>query len=76
MNATAKISSKSQTVVPRQVRELLGVGPGDTLIYRLTDAGVILEKAADPVEDEDWGDPFACFTEWASPEDDEAFKDL
>jgi hypothetical protein len=27
-------------------------------------------------DDDDWGDPFAAFTEWASPEDDEAWKDL
>jgi len=26
-------------------------------------------------DDDDWGDPFAAFTEWA-PEEDEAWKDL
>jgi hypothetical protein len=25
---------------------------------------------------DDWGDPFAAFTEWGSPEEDEAWKDL
>jgi hypothetical protein len=28
------------------------------------------------VDDDDRGDPFAAFTEWASPEEDEAWKDL
>ena len=28
-------------------------------------------------DDDNWGeDPFASFTEWATPEDDEAWKDL
>jgi hypothetical protein len=27
-------------------------------------------------DDDDWGDPFVSFTEWASPEEDEAWKDL
>jgi hypothetical protein len=26
--------------------------------------------------DDDWGDPFVSFTEWATPEDDEAWKNL
>ncbi|HJW79883.1 MAG TPA: hypothetical protein VJ526_15150 [Beijerinckiaceae bacterium] len=28
------------------------------------------------LDDDDSGDPFAAFTEWASPEEDEAWKDL
>lgn len=67
----SKLSSKSETVIPTEVRERLGVKPGDTLRYVLTDAGVLIV----PDEDGD-DDPFALFTEWASPEDEEAFKDL
>ncbi len=79
MNATSKISSKAQTVVPRPIREHLGLKAGDSLAYSLTEAGVVISKLepAPADDDEDWpGDPFACFTEWASPEDEEAFKDL
>ena len=68
---TSKISSKAQTVIPREVRERLGLKPGDLLAYRYTESGVVIEKSM-PVED----DPFAAFTEWASPEDDEAYGDL
>jgi hypothetical protein len=42
------------------VRDRLGLKPGDTLRYRLTDAGVLLGKAAANETD----DPFAAFTEW------------
>ena len=34
------------------------------------------EDEADLSFDDDWGNPFAAFTEWASPEEDEAWKDL
>lgn len=74
-NATAvysKLSVKSQTVLPREVRQRLRVGPGDRLRYVIDAHGVHLEKAA--VREED--DPFATFTEWASEADEEAYADL
>jgi len=68
----SKITSKSQTVVPREVREKLGLKPGDRLAYALTDKGVIIKKAKADVEN----DPFAVFNEWSSAADDEAYADL
>ena len=41
----SKVSVKSQTVLPREVRAKLGIKPGDTLRYRLTDEGVLIDKA-------------------------------
>ena len=69
---SSKLSSKAQTVVPKQVRERLGLKPGDTVRYRITDEGVMLEKARPGSDD----DPFATFVEWSSEEDDLAFADL
>jgi antitoxin PrlF len=68
----SKISSKAQTVLPADIRNLLQVGPGDMLRYTVTDRGVVIDKAPAGIED----DPFAVFHEWASPEDEAAFKDL
>jgi antitoxin PrlF len=68
----SKISSKSQTVIPREVREKLGVGPGDRLLYRYTAEGVVIEKIDEDLPE----NPFEAFWEWGTPEDDEAFKDL
>ncbi len=67
---TAKVTSKSQLVLPKEVRARLGVGPGDTLTFKIDGAGVHVEKAAPD------DDPFATFDEWASKADDEAYKDL
>jgi AbrB family looped-hinge helix DNA binding protein len=42
--AFSKVSVKSQTVIPREVRSLLGLQAGDTLRYRLTADGVLIDK--------------------------------
>lgn len=70
--AYSKVSVKSQTVLPRAVRETLGVRPGDTLRYRLTEAGVLIDKA--PASEAD--DPFAAFSEWSGEADEKAYADL
>jgi antitoxin PrlF len=67
----SRLSSKSQTVLPRAVRERLKLGPGDKVRYVMTDKAVIIEKEEDFVDD-----PFIAFTEWATPEDDAAYADL
>ena len=42
----SKVSVKSQTVIPREVRERLKLKPGDTLRYRVTDDGVLHRQGA------------------------------
>jgi antitoxin PrlF len=69
---SSKVSVKSQTVIPREVRRRLGVKPGDTLRYRVTDHGVLLDKAPTPEAD----DPIASLSEWASEADEKASQDL
>ena len=68
---TSRLTSKAQTVVPRIIRERLGLKPGDTLRYRITRAGIVIDRRPDREDD-----PFVEFAEWAGAEDDEAFKDL
>jgi antitoxin PrlF len=70
--AFSKVSVKSQTVIPRAVRERLGLKPGDVLRYQMTDDGVLLDKA--PVNDGD--DPFATFSEWSNEADEKAYGSL
>lgn len=71
--AYSRVSVKSQTVLPRQVREALDIKPGDTLRYRLTERGILIDKAPAAGEADD---PFATFSEWAGAADDEAYDDL
>jgi antitoxin PrlF len=67
----SKVSVKNQTVIPRAVRERLGLRPGDTLRYRLTGDGVLIDKAS-PEADE----AFATFCEWSGEADEKAYGGL
>lgn len=66
----ARITSKSQLVLPKEVRARLNVGPGDTLEFRIDAKSVRIEKAT--AQD----DPFATFDEWATQADEDAYRDL
>lgn len=46
MVVTGKVTSKGQTTLPVEVRNRLGVGPGDHVEYVLGDDGVIQIKRA------------------------------
>ena len=70
--AFSRVSVKSQTVIPREVRQRLRLKPGDTLRYRMTDAGVLLDKAPANAAD----DPFATFNEWSNEADEKAYGGL
>lgn len=68
----SKVASKNQTVIPREVRQRLKLGPGDRLRYSLTPEGISVTKADNPADD----DLFAVFAEWATPADEEAYGSL
>jgi antitoxin PrlF len=67
----SKVSTKSQTVLPRAVRDKLGIKPGDTLRYRITAQGVLIDKAHGETDD-----PFASFSEWSGEADEKAYGEL
>jgi AbrB family looped-hinge helix DNA binding protein len=69
--AFSKVSVRSQTVIPREIRDQLKLKPGDTLRYRMTVAGIVLDKVSEAADD-----PFVSFSEWASEIDEEAYRDL
>jgi antitoxin PrlF len=67
----SKLTSKSQTVIPKEIRQRLGLKPGDRLRFTVSPAGVMIDRA-NTAED----DPFAVFTEWSSAEDEAAYGKL
>ncbi len=69
--AISRISVKSQTVLPKPVREKLGLSPGDSVRFSIEGDQVTLAKH---VKADD--DPFHAFTEWASAEDEQAYGKL
>ena len=59
-------------ILPRAVRERLGIRAGDTLRYQLTPDGVLVDKMTAGETD----DPFAAFSEWSGAADEKAYGDL
>ena len=71
MTIYSKVSSKAQTVIPKEIRKRLGLKPGDLIRYKVSGDAVEIERAAEATED-----PFAAFTEWASDADEKAYGKL
>jgi antitoxin PrlF len=69
--AVSRISVKSQTVLPKPVREKLGLSPGDSVRFTIEGDQVTLSRH---IVEED--DPFHAFTEWGSAEDELAYGKL
>jgi bifunctional DNA-binding transcriptional regulator/antitoxin component of YhaV-PrlF toxin-antitoxin module len=69
---TSRLDLKARTVVPKAVREALGVGPGDQIGYTIHNGRVMLTAVKKPLSH----DPFACFEEWASEADTEGYAPL
>ncbi len=69
----SKLSCKCQTVIPRELRVLLDLKPGDVIRYREVDAGVAIDKLPSAERGED---TLKAFSEWDSPTDEAAFGGL
>lgn len=67
--AKARVSTKAQLVLPKPIRERLGVGPGDLVRFVERDGDIVIER----IERDPFEDPFALFDEWSSAADAEAF---
>jgi antitoxin PrlF len=70
---TSRLGVKAQTVVPKEVRAALGVGPGDQIGYTIQNGRVVLSAIKRPPAQDD---PFACFDEWSSEADTEGYASL
>jgi len=64
-----------RTAVPREVRERLGLAPGDNLVYEVEGETVRLRRLA-PVDLAYLRAVQATLSEWDSPEDEAAYAGL
>jgi len=71
----SKISKKGQVTIPKIVRESLRASPGDWIEYEVQD-NVILLRRVEPFDRAFHTALSNTLTEWSSPEDEEAFRDL
>jgi len=76
MNAVfGKLTSKAQTTLPKEVREVLGVKPGDMLVYRIAKGKVTLARA-EPLDRAYLKAVESTLSEWESAEDAAAYDKL
>lgn len=71
----SRLSAKGQVTIPREIRQLLGIQPGDTVTYEVHD-GTVMLKRAEPFDVVFHRALSTTLDEWSTPEDDEAFSDL
>jgi antitoxin PrlF len=75
MFAITRITSSGRTTVPRFARLALGVGPGDALVWEVLEHDAVRVRRLLPA-DHFLAGVESTLTEWDSPEDDEAYRDL
>ena len=71
----SKISAKGQTTIPSKIRNKLGFGSGDTLVYEIKDESVLVRKVAE-TNDTYLSAISSTLEEWNSDEDNETWCDL
>ena len=73
---TAKLTSKFQATVPKEVRQTLHLTSHDQLVYEITDNNEVLLKKATPLDLDYLQALKYTLTEWESEDDEKAFKSL
>lgn len=44
---TQKMGAKGQVVIPKELRERIGIGPGDDVDFEPVDDGIVVRRSAD-----------------------------
>ena len=69
------MSARGQTTIPKSIREAAGLYVGDTLAFK-TDGDQVVVRKVPPGRDELVQDLSETMSEWASAQDEEAWRDL
>jgi len=72
---TSKISQKGQVTIPKEVRKSMHADAGDLIEYEIQD-NVVLIRRVEPFDRTFHAALQGTLTEWTSPEDEKAFRDL
>ena len=71
----AKITARGQTTIPKRIREKAGLLEGDVVAFEIEGDHLIVRKVARGMDEYLQG-LSATVSEWASPEDEDAWRDL
>lgn len=71
----SRLAADNMAQIPQEVRDALGLKEGDPILFSVKDGQAVIRKA--PIVDAVYLKALeGGLSEWASPEDDEAFDDL
>lgn len=76
MNAVARLTSKYQATIPKPVREALGLGRGDVVVFEVDSHRHVRLRKAAPIDLEYARSVEGTLSEWLSNQDEEAYRDL
>ncbi len=71
----AKITARGQTTIPKRVREAANLDVGDVIAFEVEGDHLLIRKVT-PDRDEYLRGLSKVMSEWVSPEDEEAWRDL
>lgn len=71
----SRLTSKYQATIPRPVREHLGVGSGDSIAF-VVEGDRVWVRRAEPLDREYARALSGTMSEWLSPADEDAYRDL
>lgn len=76
MIAVAKITAKGQTTIPQEIRAALHVSAGDLIAWEVGPDGTATVRRVQPMDLEYLRAVEGTLSEWSSPADEEAYRDL
>ena len=72
---TAKLTARGQTTIPKRIRAEAGFRAGDLLAFEIERDRLIVRRGA-PARDDYLAGLERTLSEWASPEDEDAWNGL
>ena len=73
---TSKLTTKSQATIPKEIRTVLGLSPGDSVAFEVGENNKVVIRRATPVDFEFAAALEGTLSEWLSKNDEEAYFDL
>ena len=73
---SARLTSKYQATVPKEIRKHLNLASGDEILYELLSDNTVVIRKTSPLDLEYFQALNATLNEWESKEDEQAYKNL
>ncbi|MDE3045778.1 MAG: AbrB/MazE/SpoVT family DNA-binding domain-containing protein [Verrucomicrobiota bacterium] len=73
---SARLTSKYQATIPKEIREHLHLESGDQVLYELLPDDTVVVRKTSPLDLEYTQALSETMNEWKSEEDEQAYKDL